>query len=99
MVISVKRIGGYSGLTQEVARADTAHLHNASALHLEKLLEKGQFFELPARIPTSVVGADFMGYEITVDTGKRRHTVAFVDDESPETAILRQLVQTVTEVV
>ena len=97
MKVSVKRIGGFAGLSEEVASVDTAQLDAAAVQQVEQTIESVGFFDLPATISGGTVGADLFHYEITVSEGDRQHTVTFTDDDSPETAPLRRLVETLTQ--
>jgi len=97
MKVSVKRVGGFAGLTEEVATVDTAQLDAAAAQQVEQIIQSVGFFDLPAAISGGTIGADLFQYEITVREGDRQHTVTFTDDESPETAPLRRLVETLTQ--
>lgn len=90
MRISVKRTGGFAGVTEELASVDTASLNRASALQLEQMVREARFFDLPAEIPGTTIGADLFRYEVTVTEGDRQHTVAFADDGA-EIAPLRRL--------
>jgi hypothetical protein len=96
MEISVKRIGGFAGLTEQVAAVHTAQL-GAAAQQVEQMVQSIGFFDLPATISGGTIGADLFHYEITVSEGDRQHTVTFTDDDSPETAPLRRLVDTLTQ--
>lgn len=93
MKISVERSGGFAGLTEKIASVDTKELVRAKAEPLEKLIERVGFFGLPAVMTGNAVGADQFKYEITVEDGARHHSVAFVEDDSPQTAPLRGLVK------
>ena len=97
MQVSVKRSGGFAGLTEEVAAVETAQLDAAAAQQVEQLIQSVGFFDLPATISGGTIGADLFHYEITVSEGDRQHTVTFTDDESPEIAPLRRLVETLTQ--
>jgi hypothetical protein len=89
MRISIKRTGGYAGVTEDLASVDTATVHAAAAREVEKIVEESRFFALPAN-SCGGIGADQFQYEITVTEGQRQHTVTF-DDESPESASLHRL--------
>lgn len=93
MKISVERSGGFAGLTEQIASVDTAALEGAKAELLENLIESAGFFGLPAVIPGVAVGADLFQYHITVVDGPRHHSVAFVEDDAPPTAPLRNIVK------
>lgn len=98
MKITVKRTGGYAGLTEDVAAIDTAQLDTVTVQRVEQMLESNRFFDLPATISGDIIGADLPRYEITVTEGDQQHTVTFFcDDESPETAPLHRLVQTLSQ--
>jgi hypothetical protein len=97
MQVSVKRSGGFAGLTEEVAAVETAQLDAAAAQQVEQLIQSVGFFDMPATISGGTIGADLYRYEITVSEGDRQHTVTFTDDESPEIAPLRRLVETLTQ--
>ena len=92
MNISVKRIGGFAGLSEDVAVVNTAELEAAKAQQVEQMVQSIGLFDLPATIAGGTIGADLFYYEITVTEGGRQHTVTFVDDDSPETAALHKLV-------
>ena len=92
MKISVKRTGGYAGLSEDVASINTETLGAALAQQVEQMAREVRFFDLPAFVSGGTIGADLFQYEITVTEADRRHMVVFVDDESPETAPLRRLV-------
>ncbi|MCZ7627526.1 MAG: hypothetical protein FIA90_02250 [candidate division NC10 bacterium] len=89
----MKRIGGYAGLSQEIAAFSTTRLDAAVAQQVEQLVNNIRFFDLPAFVSGGVVGADLFQYEITITEGERQHTVTFVDEETPETRPLRRLVE------
>ncbi len=94
MKISVKRTGGFAGASEDVAATDTAELDSAAARRLEQMVQGMRFFDLPARVGTSV-GGDLFHYEVTVTDRDRQHTVSFAeDDEAADTVGVRQLVAT-----
>ena len=98
MKITVKRTGGYAGLTEDVAAIDTAQLDTVTVQRVEQMLESNRFFDLPAIISGDIIGADLPRYEITVTEGDQQHTVTFFcDDKSPEAAPLHGLVQTLSQ--
>jgi hypothetical protein len=98
MQVSVKRSGGYAGLTEQLASVDTARMGQDQRQRVEQLLRTSGLFDRPAGAPRGAVGADLFHYEITVRDGEREHTLVFSDDGGPETAPLRQLVQTLTQI-
>ena len=92
MKIIVKRSGGLAGLGEQLGAIDTDTLDPARARQVRALVEDAHFFDLPPALPSRAVGADLFRYEITASEGGRRHKVTFVDDQSPEVAPLRSLV-------
>ena len=94
MKIAVKRSGGYAGVREDVATIDTAKLTATAVEQLEQMLQGIGFFDLPAIVSPETVGADMFYYEIAVTEDHRQHTVAFYDDNSPQIAPLRKLVDT-----
>ena len=98
MNISVKRSGGFAGLTENLADLDTKQIDTAAAQRVEQLVQSLEFFNLPATISGGGIGADFFHYEITVIQNDRQHTIAFDDDDSPVTAPLRRFVETLSQI-
>jgi hypothetical protein len=94
--ISVKRSGGFAGVTEDLGTTNTARLAPAVAHEVEEMVRSIDFFNLPATI-SGGIGADLFRYEITVKDGDREHTVTFADDDSPETAPLLRFVQSFRE--
>ncbi len=92
MKISVKRTGGYAGLPEDLAAINTAALPVAVAQQVEQMVQEIRFFDLPAVVSGGTIGADLFNYEVTITEDDRHHTVVFVDNDSPETAPLRRLV-------
>jgi len=97
MRISVTRTGGYAGLSTPVADLDTERVSESVRARIASLIDACKFFTLPDTVPGAGVGADMFRYEITVEDGPRRHTVAFLDDDSPSTAGLKRLVASLQE--
>jgi hypothetical protein len=97
MHISIKRSGGYAGLTEQLADLDTAGLDAPGKKQLEQLVLNLGFFSLPANASAETVGADFLQYEITIKEGTQAHTVIFADDNRPATSALRDFVKTVVD--
>src|SRR5687767_487826 len=72
-------IAFFPGLNKPIV-VDSADLPKAQASQLEKLIEDARFFDLPAASRAVPKGAaDMRRYIITVEDGKRRHTVRLVD--------------------
>ena len=49
---------------------------------LKALIQESAFFTLPQRLPAARGAADYQTYQITVEDGGRRHTVAVADPVS-----------------
>ncbi|MBI1879110.1 MAG: hypothetical protein HYR94_12970 [Chloroflexi bacterium] len=96
MNISVKRTGGFAGITEE-RTINTAQLDAATTQQLRQMVQRINFFNLPVTVSGGGVGADLFHYEITIVEGKQRHTVAFDDDGSPETTPLRQFAESILQ--
>jgi hypothetical protein len=92
VIISVKRSGGFAGVTEDLGTVNTEQRDAMAANKLEQLVRNVDFFNLPAKV-SGGVGFDQFRYEITITDGEWQHTVAFDDDNSPETMPLRQLVE------
>ena len=95
MHITVQRGGGFAGLTEQIGSLDTAALDPGTGQPIERLIHDLAFFDLPARVSGGAVGADMYVYEVIVNEDGRQHAVVFPDDNSPETAALRHLVDVV----
>ena len=93
MKITVKRTGGFAGLTENIADLDTSQLESGVAAKVRKI----GFFDYPAVVAAGAVGADMYQYEITVTDGPRHHSVAF-SEAAPEAAPLLDLVQTLENI-
>ena len=82
MRVELQTEGGiayFPGLNKPVV-IDSADLPQAQASQLAQMLDDVHFFELPAAsrsVPKNA--ADMRLYLLTVEDGKRRHTVRFVD--------------------
>lgn len=98
MKISVRRSGGFAGLSEELVALDTANLDASAAQRAEQLVGEIRFFELPPEIAVGTIGADMFRYEVTVTDAGRQHSVGFVADDSPATARLRGLVDALTQI-
>jgi hypothetical protein len=95
--ISVTRTGGYAGLSELLAQVDSSKLAEAKQTRLASMIESIGFFGMPSTVATKTVGADMFRYEITVTNGSRRHTVSFIDDDSPSIAPLKRLIEALQE--
>ena len=95
MKITVKRTGGFAGLTETLADADTSQLDTARAQQIEQMVHSAGFFSLPAKLPGSL-GADMFNFEITISDGERQHTITF-NESNPAAALLHKLVNALTK--
>jgi hypothetical protein len=97
MRVSIKRTGGFAGISEEIATLDTANLDQSVSATLESLVREADFFSSPSNPPGQKIGTDFLKYEVTVSDHGRQHTVSFNDDDAPATAPLRELVRRLTQ--
>ena len=97
MQISVRRSGGFAGLTEQLATVDTETLEPARRRSVEEAVRDSDFFHLAAVIAGGTTGADLYRYEVSITDAGRSHTVAYGDSDDPETAPVRRLVETVTQ--
>ena len=58
---------------------DTAQMDAHAAHELEALVQDARFFDQPAAIAPPEGGADYQTYTLTVDDGRRAHTIQFTD--------------------
>lgn len=65
-------------------RIETAALSREEREPLEGLVRDSGFFALPEKFPRPGKGADYFTYSITVDDGKRRHTVEVSQPSLPD---------------
>lgn len=96
MQISVRRSGGFAGIT-EAKTVDTARLDASAAQSVEQLVRNLNFFALPVDAAPGGVGADLLQNEISVRDGSQQRTIRFSDEGQPETASLRHLLDTVLQ--
>lgn len=75
MRVLVLRTGGFAGIAMraEVRRSD---LDPALGVELERLVERCDFFHLPARIESREGGYDRFQFDILVEDDERSHRVA-----------------------
>ena len=82
MRIQFKTEGGIAylpGLSAPVT-IDTAELPEPEAGELMRLVEEARFFDQPPTAAAPTRGAaDYRTYTVTVEDGRRRHTVRFTD--------------------
>ncbi len=98
MKIWLRQKGGYAGITIDLVSLDTDRVPPETARTLQTAVGACGFFELPATVAGDTVGADMLTYEIAIEDGVRKHRVTFVDDDSPRTAPLRRLKDTLLAV-
>ena len=94
MIIHLVRSGGFGGMRREV-RIETQSLPGVEREPLEGLVRDSGFFALPGKFPRPGKGADYFTYSITVDDGKRVHTVQVAEPSLPDS--LRPLVREVSK--
>jgi hypothetical protein len=94
MIIHLVRSGGFGGMRREV-RFETQSLAREEREPLEGLVQASGFFSLPGKFPKPGKGADYFTYSITVDDGRRVHTVEVAEPSLPEG--LRPLVREVSK--
>ena len=94
MIIHLIRSGGFGGMRREV-RVETQSLPREEREPLEVLVQDSGFFSLPGKFPKPGKGADYFTYSITVDDGKRVHTVQVSEPSLPDS--LRPLVREVSK--
>jgi hypothetical protein len=92
MKISATVSGGFAGL-EEAYHVDTEKGPTMAMRALEAAIEKIGFFDAPANLQEEFIGADAMGWTITIIDRSRQHSVSFVEDGSPEIVIWRELIE------
>jgi hypothetical protein len=91
MHISVKRSGGYAGLSDEVVNLETSRLDPKVTRSVQEAIESCNFYGQPENLE-GAIGADFFKYEVTITDAGRRHRVTFADDGQPVATQLMVLV-------
>jgi hypothetical protein len=99
MKISMKRTGGFAGLTENFGPINTEQLDHAKASKIDQIVKSIGFFGLPEMVSGDIIGADMYHLEITIMDGDRHHTVAFDSDDSPKTAPLCKLFDTLVQLM
>jgi hypothetical protein len=74
MRIEYERTGGFAGI-RLATTIDTATLPADQAGALHSAIEDARFFDLPARLPSPPQMADQFNYHVTIQDGRKRHTV------------------------
>ena len=83
MKISYRRTGGFAGMVMTFD-IDTNILPAEETEEFEELVDSADFFDLPEEIPSTAPYADQFQYELTVETGRREHTITVGDSAVPE---------------
>ena len=65
-------------------RIETLFLSREEREPLDGLVRDAGFFTLPEKFPRPARGADYFTYTITVDDGRRRHTIEVSQPSLPE---------------
>ncbi len=82
MRIHFVRTGGFAGM-RLANTIDSEELPEEEVQALVDELDNAHFFELPTFLSGGTGGADRFQYEITVDDGSQRHTVAAGESSLP----------------
>lgn len=82
MRIHFVRTGGFAGM-QLANTIDSEELPEDEVQALKSELDNARFFELPTYLSGGTGGADRFQYEITVDDGRQKHTVAAGESALP----------------
>lgn len=91
MKITIRRSGGFAGITSQRIIDDTASLAPDQQAAVRAALTTLQ----QTAGATPAVGADFERYEVSVDDAGKQRTYAFVDDGSaPSQQLIRSLMGT-----
>ena len=94
MRITFSRSGGVAGMRLRT----TVNGEDLSAPHaakLRRLVEAADCFRLPQKMAADPKQADRFQYELTLEDGERRHTIAI--DEAAATPELQKLMEWLTE--
>lgn len=97
MKINLERSGGILGSVFS-RTIDTEILPKPQATKLDRLLQRSDFFNLPSdtsRLANTKGAADYYTYNITVEKGKKKHSVKFTD--LAMTKELNELVKSVSK--
>ncbi|MGB6299138.1 MAG: protealysin inhibitor emfourin [Rivularia sp. (in: cyanobacteria)] len=94
MLISLERIGGFSGISK-VIEIDSAKLPENKSKKLSILLQTANFFDLPAYIESSSRQRDGFQYILTIDSKGKKNTVTVAESAIPED--LKLLIEWITD--
>jgi hypothetical protein len=93
MRVSVVRGGGFAGIRRHLGTIDSATLSEQEARRLRELVERSEFFDLPAVLPAATEESrDRFSYTVNVRNGQREHTV-----HATEGSVVQPLVDYVRE--
>ncbi len=90
MLISAYRTGGFAGLRELVAHADTDRLDDEQRAAAMSLIDGMRFFAMPPS-GNREVGAGLPAFELTVTDGAKSRTVTFSATKTPENERLHSL--------
>ncbi len=82
MRIHFVRTGGFAGM-RLASTIDSDALPEEENQMLQSELDNAHFFELPSQLTGESGGADRFQYEITVEEGSKRHTIAAGENALP----------------
>ncbi len=83
MRIQFVRTGGVAGM-RLASTIDSDALPEDEAQALQREVDNAHFFELPAQLSDQGSGADRFQYEITVDDGRKKHTIEAGESALPD---------------
>lgn len=81
MHLTIQRTGGFTGIPL-IKSIDSAALSASEMSHLQQLIEKAGFFELPAVIP-SLPQPDRFEYQIVIEQNGKKHSVTVAEQALP----------------
>ena len=82
MRIHFVRTGGFAGM-RLANTIDSEELPEDEVHALQSELDNANFFELPSFLAGETGGADRFQYEITVEDGRQKHTIAAGESSLP----------------
>ena len=94
MRVEFERTGGVAGIPLTWSPAPDT-LPHTDASQLTRLVEASRFFDLAHDTSGAPAGADRFTYRITIDDGRRSHTVHVGESTAPES--LRPLIHWLTD--
>ncbi|HEY9246074.1 MAG TPA: protealysin inhibitor emfourin [Candidatus Methanoperedens sp.] len=82
MLIQLERTGGFGGIRKKII-LDTGSLPPEEAKKFQELVETAGFFGLPSGSRTQPKGQDRFQYRLSVETGKKKHSVEMGESSVP----------------